>query len=185
MSDPGNLYDKLIIDRLKYDDQASFTIIFSKYYSDLVHFAFHYLHDLSVSEEVVQDVFLKLWESRRTLAIDTSLRSYLLKAVQNRCIDHSRHTVIQQRYTSSVLEKQFDSSDDTEHYVLHSELEVKLGEALDKMPAELSEPFVMSRFQGMNYAGIAGKLGVSVRTIEVRIAKTINLLRKELKDFIT
>jgi RNA polymerase sigma-70 factor (ECF subfamily) len=178
-------YDKILIDKLKNDDQVSFSIIFSSYYSDLVHFAFHFIRDLSVSEEIVQELFLKIWENRHYLEIGSSLKSYLLKSVQNRCIDYTRHNNIRQRYISSILENHFDSVRDTEEYLLHSELDEKLREALQKIPSDLAEPFTMSRLQGMNYEGIARKLGVSVRTVEVRIAKALLLLKKELKDFLT
>lgn len=178
-------YDKILIDKLKKDDQVSFSIIFSNYYSDLVHFAFHFIHDLNESQEIVQDVFLKIWENRHHLDIDISLKSYLLKSVQNRCIDYSRHYNIKQHYSSAILENHFDSTRDTEDYLMHSELEEKLYSALQRVPAEFSEPFTMSRFEGMNYAKIAQKLGVSIRTIEVRIAKALLLLKKELKDFLS
>jgi len=178
-------YDKILIDKLKNDDQVSFSIIFSSYYSDLVHFAFHYIHDLSASEEVVQEVFLKIWENRHFLDIGSSLKSYLLKSVQNRCIDYIRHNNIRQRYNSSVLDNHFDSVRDTEEYILHSELDEKFKEALRKIPSEIAEPFTMSRLQGMNYEGIAQKLGVSIRTVEVRIAKALSLLKKELRDYLT
>lgn len=177
-------YDKILIDRLKDDDKTAFTILFSRYYSDLVHFAFSFLHSLDPSEEIVQDIFLKLWENRFSIEIEYSLKSFLLKSVQNRCIDHKRHLEIKQRYTSSVTDHSFDSDQETENYILHSELEFKLRKALEKFPSDLSKPFTMSRFEGMNYEKIAAELGVSVRTIEVRIAKALALLRQELKDFL-
>lgn len=185
MSNQYLLYDKILIDKLKEDDKTAFTIIFSRYYSDLVHFSFNYIHEPDASEEIVQEVFLKLWENRHSLEIESSLKSYLLKSVQNRSIDFKRHRQIRQKYTSHVLENPYTSERDTENYVLHSELEQKLNSTLDKIPDDISEPFILSRFEGMNYAKIAENLGVSVRTIEVRIGKALGILRQELKDFLS
>ncbi len=184
MSDLLASYESILLEKLKNDDQAAFTIIFTKYYQDLTRFSFGYTRNSDAAEEIVQEVFLKLWENRTTLVIHNSLKSFLLKAVQNRSIDSLRHDNITHKYASIVLEHPLLSENDTENYILHSELQANFNHAMEKIPVEYAESYRMSRIENMNYQDIAQKLNVSVRTVEVRISKALHFLREELKDFL-
>jgi len=177
-------YERILLEKLKNDDQSAFTIIFTKYYPDLVRFSFGYTHDSDAAEEIVQEVFLKLWENRGALVIHISLKSYLLKTVQNRSIDSMRHLHIKNKYASVVLGHPLLSENDTENYILHSELEENFNQAMAKIPAAYADVFRMSRIETFKYQEIAQKLDISVRTVEVRISKTLSLLREELKDYL-
>lgn len=184
MSDLSATYDKILIGKLKNEDQEAFTVLFTRYYPDLVRFSFGITRDINISEEIVQDVFLRLWENRHSLDIHSSLKSYLLKSVQNKSIDSLRHVNVASTYAASVLEHPALLENDTENYVLYSELQAKFNQALDRIPGEYAEVFRMSRLESMNYQQIATKLDISVRTVEVRISKAMSFLRKELKDFL-
>ena len=184
MSELVASYERILLGKLKNDDKSAFTVIFTKYYSDLVRFSFGFTRNSDVSEEIVQEVFLKFWENRSSLDIHTSLKSFLLKNVQNRSIDSLRHTGITNKYTSVVLEHAILSQNDTENYILYSELQANLNHAMYKLPVQYAEVFRMSRLETLNYQEIADKLGVSVRTVEVRISKALGMLREELKDFL-
>jgi RNA polymerase sigma-70 factor (family 1) len=177
-------YERILLEKLKNDDQSAFTIIFTRYYQDLVRFSFGFTRDSDVSEEIVQEVFMKFWENRNSLLIHSSLKSYFLKAVQNRNIDILRHENITHKYASIVLEHPLLYENDTENYLLHSELETHFNQAMGKIPVQYAEAFRMSRIETLNYQEIAQKLGISVRTVEVRISKALSLLREELKDFL-
>jgi len=177
-------YENLLVQKLKNNDTPAFTAIFKEYYRDLVRFSFSITKNTDASEELVQDVFLKLWENRVSLIIHSSLRSYLLKTVQNASIDWLRHTNIKNKYASLVLQYPELLENDTENYIFQSELESDLLAALKKIPTPYSEAFSMSRVEALNYNQIAEKLGVSVRTVEVRIGKALSLLREELKDYL-
>ena len=184
MSELKASYETMLLEKLKNDDQSAFTIIFTKYYQDLVQFSYNYTRNQDASEEIVEEVFLKLWENRKFLVIHSSLKSFLLKTVQNRSIDNLRHATITHKYASLVLEHPLLSENDTENYILHSELEANFKHALDKIPAQFAEAFRMSRIESLNYKEIAQKLNVSVRTVEVRVSKALSLLKEELKDFL-
>ncbi|MCK9205714.1 MAG: RNA polymerase sigma-70 factor [Salinivirgaceae bacterium] len=180
----ANSNDNQLVERLCNDDKSAFTFIFTKYYKDLVVFSFSFTRNLQASEEIVQDRFLKLWEHRNGLVVQTSLKSYLLKSVQNQSLDWLRHLKVKTNFASVILEHPVLSENNTENYILHSELQDKLAEALAKFPEPYSQAFKMNRFDALNYQEIAKKLGVSVRTVEVRISKALLLLREELKDFL-
>jgi len=184
MSELVASYERILLERLKINDQSAFTIIFTKYYQDLVRFSFSFTRDSDASEEIVQEVFLKLWENRSSLVIHSSLKSFLLKTVQNLSIDRLRHLNITHKYAAIVLAHPLLAENDTENYILHSELEANFKHAMAIIPVEYAEAFRLSRFETLNYQEIAQKLGISVRTVEVRISKALNLLRNELKDFL-
>ncbi len=177
-------FEYILLEKLKNDDQHAFEIIFTKYYNDLVHFSFGLTRNSELSEEIVQDVFLLLWETRKKIVIHNSLKSFLLKSVQNRSIDQLRHLKITSKYASLLLEHARLSENDIDKYILFSELEQKYSEALVKLPPTIAETFRMSRIEYLNYHEIANKLNVSIRTVEVRVSKALSFLREELKDYL-
>jgi RNA polymerase sigma-70 factor (family 1) len=184
MIKPDKLYEKFLLKKLAESDNSSFSIIFTIYYSDLVQFAGTFIQDLDTCEEIVQDAFVYFWENRLSLAIHTSLKSYLLKMVQNRCIDWLRHLKIRDQYNAYADLHLCLIENDAENYILCSELEADLEKALCQLPAEISLVFRLNRYEGLTYHEIADRQNVSVRTIEVRMSKALNMLRVYLKDYL-
>jgi RNA polymerase sigma-70 factor (ECF subfamily) len=178
------IFELLLIEKLKSGDPGSFSDIFSVYYKDLVFFAYSFTHDLPSAEDIVQDTFIKLWEDHEKLIVTVSLKSILLKTVQNKCIDWHRHRKIVNNRSTYIIDNSPLYEYDTDNYVLKSELEGMLENALESLPEKIKEAFEMSRFEGLKYQEIATKLNVSLRTIEVRISKALELLRNSLEDFL-
>ena len=169
---------------MRESDQSSFSVIFTGYYSDLVQFAGTFITDLDTCEDIVQNAFIDFWENRETLIILSSLKSYLLKMIQNRCIDWLRHLKICDRYNSYADHHLPLMENNTENYILRSELEANLEKAFRLLPPKISSAFRMNRQEGLTYHEIAERENVSVRTIEVRIGKALCLLREYLKDYL-
>lgn len=175
--------EKVLISRLSSGDRSAFSIIFNAYYMDLVFFAASFTHNQDTAEEIVQDTFVKLWEDHSSTQIDQSLKSYLLTTVRNKCINLYKHNKIMQTHAEKVLKRSPCFTCDTDNYLLYSELQEQLNTALERIPDEISEPFKMHRNQGLKYQDIADILGVSVRTVEVRIGRALHLLRISLKEY--
>lgn len=176
--------EQFILSALKQDNQEAFALIFRAYYSDLVLFCGNFINDKSGCEDIVQSIFLKLWNDRKSIQIETSLKSYLLKSVRNSCLDKFRHEEIihqHEAYSQSLVLENYD----TEHYILYSDLQRHLDKALEQVPKLYREAFLLNRIEGLKYREIAERLNVSERTVEVRVGKTLELLRKYLKDFFT
>jgi len=177
--------ENYLLSELKKSNEVAFTMLFRSYYTDLVQFAGHILYDKNRCEDIVQNIFLKIWSERETLSIETSLKSFLLKSVQNACLDEIRHQQVirtHESYSESVFE--IDEMIDTENYVLFSDLNEHVNLAISKLPATYREAFELNRFRGLKYREIAEKLQVSERTVEVRIGKALNLLRMYLKEYL-
>lgn len=178
------ILEQALINKLKTGDQDVFSGIFSAYYRDLVFFAFSFTHELSSAEDIVQDTFIKLWEDHEELIVTVSLKSILLKTIQNKCIDFYRHKRIKDDYSSYFINNTSLYEYDTDNYMLKSEMEEMIEKALDRLPEKIRETYLLNRNVGLKYKEIADKLNVSTRTVEVRISKALELLRKSLIDFL-
>lgn len=174
----------ILIEQLKQGDKKAFTLLFNKYYKDLVLFGGNFLPNIDICEDIVQNIFLKLWRDRESIVIATSLKSFLLKSVQNSCLDEIRHKGVVREHESYSLVFNASDSIDTEHYVLYSNLQGHLNEALTKLPEACRIAFEMSRLEGLKYREIADRLSVSERIVDVRIGKALKLIRLYLKEFL-
>lgn len=177
-------YEKALIQKIRKGNQAAFATIFSLYYKDLVVFSFSYTRNMEVAEELVQDLFVRLWEKHTSLDITSSLKAFLLKSVQNACFNWIKHHAMVQKHSMILAKSMLLADEETEHYILHSDLQNRLNEALEKLPEEQREVFRLNRLDQLRYEDIAQKYGVSIRTIEVRMAKALQFLRKELIDLL-
>jgi len=177
-------YEQFLVAKLGRGDTEAFSEIFSAYFKDLVMFAFSITKEMASSEEIVQETFVKLWEDHKKLEIKTSLKSFLLKSVQNRCIDWHRHKKIINIHINYLLINNPIFDYDTDNYILWSELNELIDATMKRMPEKLRETYEMHRNDGLKYKEISISLSVSVRTIEVRISRALEFLRKELVDFL-
>ena len=175
--------DTFLLDRIANDDEEAFSLLFSEYYADFVMFAGTFLGKRDDSEEIVQEVFVGLWESRSQLKRDRSLRSYLLTVIHNKCMDALRHNQIKQNYIEHIITEEVENPYEVESSVFLSDLQHKLDEAFAKIPTELLIPFKMNRFEGKKYREIADELGIPLRTTEFRISQALKLIRVHLKEY--
>jgi RNA polymerase sigma-70 factor (family 1) len=178
------IFEQLLIEKLKSGDPDSFSDIFSAYYKDLVFFAYSITRELLDAEDIVQDTFVKLWEDHEKLNVTVSLKSILLKTIQNKCIDWHRHRRIINNHSSYIINNAPLYEYNIDNYLLRSEMEEMIDKALAKLPEKIREAYELHRFEGLKYQEIAAKLNVSIRTVEVRISKALELLRKSLIDYL-
>lgn len=183
MSGKTEKYEVGLINDLKDGHENAFALLYDIFYSDLVLYCGTYIREKASCEDIVQGIFLKLWDCRTELRIETSLKSYLMTAVRNRCMDRFRHSVIVRNHAYNYLEDPLRDSYNTYDYVLYSDLRAKLDDALTAMEPKYSEAFRMNRFENLKYREIAEKLEVSEKTVENRIRKAAELLKKQLEAF--
>jgi RNA polymerase sigma-70 factor (ECF subfamily) len=178
------IFEQLLVKKLESGDSDSFSDIFAVFYKDMVCFANSFTHDLHAAEDIVQDTFVKLWEDHEKLNVTVSLKSILLKTIQNKCIDWHRHKKIVNNHSDYIIDNSPLYEYDIDNYILGSELEGKIEKAISDLPEKFKVAFEMNRYDGLKYQEIATKLNVSVRTVEVRISKALELLRKSLIEFL-
>ena len=163
--------------------EREFEILFKTYYKALYAYALAILKDDIAAEEIVQNVFLKLWERRQELLQKESLKSYLYKCVYHDSLNHIRHMKVRDKYTEYTKQQHLLETDVHERTIA-KELEHKLRHALNELPQQCRTVFQMSRFQNLKYQEIADALGISVKTVEVHMGKALKNLRLKLSDFL-
>ncbi|WP_028663731.1 RNA polymerase sigma-70 factor [Runella zeae] len=178
------LTDTQILSAIRQGDERVFETIFRKHYASLCTYGRSILHDAEEAEEIVQTVFVNIWEKREELEITQSLKSYLFRAVHNHCLNRIKHQKVRnehQEYATYYQETTYESVSDT---VYKNELETQLSLAIEKLPEQCRIIFKLSRFNELRYQEIADQLGLSVKTVENQIGKALKILRTELADYL-
>lgn len=179
---------ELNIPALRKGEKKAFEDIYTDFFGVLYHLCLQYLHDEKVSEEIVQDTFLKLWEIRETINDQVNIRNFLYTITKNNCLNYLRNQKISMKHLENMkyLEMQFnyEALEKLGNYIQFEELRNKIEEAISKLPAEVIETFKLSRFEELAYREIADQQGISIKTVEARISKGLRILRIELKDYL-
>lgn len=177
------LNEQDLLQKLSKGDSRAFALLFKRYYKDLVLYAGSYVKDMAVAEDIVQTLFLKLWAEREEAEKISSLRSYLLKSVQNSCLSQLRHEQTRNKYAQLKSLTAESISHETEEYLFYSELTTRLQEALSHLSPLQRQCFEMNRLNGIKQAEIAKDLDVSLRTVELKIAESLKILKAQLKEY--
>ena len=179
---------QLNIPLLRKGDKKAYEAVYDEFFGVLYHLCLNYLHDDKVSEELVQDTFMKLWEIRETLNDQINIRNFLYTITKNNCLNYLRNQKISLKHQENIkyLEMQFnyEALEKLGNYLQFEELRNKIDEAISKLPAEVIETFKLSRFEELSYREIADRQGISIKTVEARISKALRILRVELKYYL-
>jgi RNA polymerase sigma-70 factor (ECF subfamily) len=178
-----------MINELNKDD---FSQIYLTYYSKLIFFAKEYVVSEEDAENIVQDLFLFLWENREMLPTIINLNAYLFTLIKNRCIDFLRIKVNERNRYETIqtafeleLKLKLNSLEFFDSYRLSDEnIEKIITEAIDSLPERCREIFILSRFEKLKYKQIAEKLNISPNTVENQISIAIKKLRVKLKEYL-
>jgi len=161
-----------------------FEQLFKEHFVHLCGFAQNYVPDLDDAKEIVQDVFINLWNKRETITSDKSVKSYLFTSVKNRCFNFIRDN---KKFRSNILDvdiADYETPYENDSFSGH-ELQNKIDKAISDLPEKCRQVFKLSRIEELKYKEIAEKLNISVKTVEAQMSKALKVLREELKDYIT
>ena len=159
--------------------ESAYEQLFAEYYKPLSLFAIRFVRDLETAKEIVQDLFVALYENRKTILITTSIRSYLYQSVRNRCLNHLKHIQVDRKHIENLKLNQ-ESSEDTEATLERNELECRIYQIVSGLPPRCQDIFTKSRVKGMKNNEIAEVLGISIRTVETQISNALKVLRENL-----
>ena len=162
-------------------DESIFENVFRSHYKQLVAFAYQYVSDSDLSEELVQEVFTNLWEKVAGIEIRTSVKSYLYGSVRNACLNYIKHQGIVKRHEE--YEKHNVDYLDTDFLEL-DELQSKIDDALSKLPPKCREIFELSRFEELKYKEIADELNISIKTVEGQMGRALKVMRECLGHYL-
>jgi RNA polymerase sigma-70 factor, ECF subfamily len=167
-------------------ESDQFEFVFKTHFKGLNAYAYTILHSVTQAEEIVQEVFYKLWEKRTQLDIQSSLKAYLYRSVHNESLNHLKHQKViaeHKRYTMQT-QKEYDEENDPGIRLGTRDLEDKIRLALNELPEQCRTIFQLSRFESMKYHEIAGQLGLSVKTVENQMGKALKRLRLKLAEYL-
>lgn len=165
-------------------NEAGFEMLFKTHYKELHAYAFSLVRDWDTAEEIVQALFLKVWEKNEWLHIRTSVRSYLYKSVYYDSLNFMRQQKVHLRYQNLTAHTLKNETDDAAGKLKLSEVENQLQKALNKLPEKCRAIFHLSRFEEMKYREIASQLGISIKTVETQMVKALRILRVEMQEFL-
>ena len=174
--------NKELIAQFVAGDLNTFEMIFRDYYKPLVQYGNTLLKDPDETEDIVQQVFVSVWEKRTQLDIHTSLRAMLYKAVHNACLNRIKHYKVRAAHAEEL--KATHSYEDASDQLQAKELNEKILRAVDTLPEQCARIFKMSRFEQLKYQEIADQLGLSVKTVENQMGKALKIIREALKDYL-
>ena len=169
-----------MIKGLRSGRDSAYEQLFKEYYLPLAVFAKSYVDDLETGKEMVQDLFVHLYEKRKALVITTSLKSYLYQSVRNRCLNYLKHQQVKKMHHEQMKPEK-DFSNELEEQIRESELEHLVFKVVDQLPPQCKRIFNMSRVSGLSNGEIAEQLNISKRTVETQISNALKVLREKLK----
>jgi len=172
--------DVSLVRRLKENDKPAYELIFNKFSKKLYYFTLSYVHSQAETEEIIQNVFVALWENRDMLSEAFPIQNYLYKVTINHIYNYYKHQLVRRRY----FEKMILEGKDVDHDSVQGILANDLGEIMNKIIAELPSRqqviFKLSRTEGLCHAEIAQRLGLSVRSVENQIYRALKYIREKL-----
>lgn len=182
--------ERVIIQGLRNGDQRAYRYLYDRHYVVLCQFANAWVDDPFLAETIVGDVIFHMWEIRGSLEINTSLRSYLMRAVRNRCLNHissekeRKEISVRIDTDSSILDISMRPDEQPLGRLLELELEDKIVKSIDSLSIESRRVFEKSRFECKKNEEIAAELGISVNTVKYHIKKALSHLRQDLGRYL-
>lgn len=169
--------DKILLLNIKKGDQQALEELFEKYYYRLCDFAFQYVRSVDLTEEVVSDVFLKIWQKRKELRGPGNFKAYLFTAVRNQALNYVKK---QQRPLDSLNDKHRQAAarkeDQPDEKLLFKEFTNRLEALINTLPPRRRRIFKLSRLEGFTYREIAGMLSITVRTVQNQMVQAVKQL---------
>lgn len=167
------------IKSLRKSDKKSFELIFYELHDDVYRFLVYMVKDIDVAEDLLQDVFLKLWDNRQTIKEEHSFKSFVITIANRLALNYLRHqNVVKKFYNDSTFNNISNQSPD--FIMEEKELEKYFNTALNKMNFNTRTIFLLSRIENKKYTEIAEQLNISIKTVESHISKALLVIRETI-----
>lgn len=176
--------DAELVRRIRAGDERALEAVFRAYYAGMASFVQRFVRSPDVAEELVQDIFFKLWSKREQLSDIESFRTYLYRAARNQALNWLRRQKLERRW-----QEEHGGEDDapTPHLAdeeaSEQEVAAAVQEAIQRLPPRCREVFLLSRDGGLTYAEIARTLDISVKTVETQMGRALKALRLALQRY--
>ena len=172
--------ERSLILRLIEGDEDALCELYATYKNRLIYFAMRFLKSREYAEDVFQDAFTVVWQSRRFINPDASFSSYLYTIMRNRILNQLRNAANEEKLKESILSQALDYTEDTKREVMLNDLKSLISHALQQLTPRQREIFEMSREAQLSHKEIADKLGISINTVQEHISTSLKLIRTYL-----
>lgn len=187
--EPVIVDDRTLVAQLRAGEANAIAILFERYYDALCAFAIAYTSSEAEAEEIVHDVFLRVWTLREKLEIHDSVRSYLYSATRNRALNHVQRRHAERRWIdrarandpAPAMGQAIPPADESLQY---AELVREVAAAIERLPPRSRQVFLLHRQHGLTYVEIGAALDISPRTVENLIARAVRQLRAQLAHLV-
>ncbi len=180
MDNYNNYNDFDLMELLKQGDEAAFTELFNRYDRLLFMYAYKKLQDIEEAKDVVQDVFVGLWNSRKGFTLQTSLTGYLYTSVRNKALNVFRDKDINARYLNSLQQLMDESDIRTDHLIREKDISALIDKEIAALPPKMREVFELRRKAFLSNKEIAEKLSLSDQTVATHMKRALKILRGRL-----
>lgn len=181
---PDDKDDRLLVVRLKIGDKKAFEEIFRKYKEKIFYFAIRYYNSTEEAENIVQDVFIKLWDERLHVKEELSLNNYIYTIAKNHLFNIHRKRINEKAYRSYIIEH-LTQNPNLENELIYADLKNILDKIIDELPIQRKKVFIMGNIEGLSNKEIALSLNLSVRTVEVHKSLALQTIKKAIKQILT
>lgn len=185
-----NLAEQYLVESIKKGDQKSFEFLFKSNYSNLCKYARNIVHNEITAEDLVMDIFVRIWESPEKLMISTSISGYLYQCIHNHCINYltRKHKQFSELNAETIEKLNIlippDPSSDPIMGINILELSNRIEQSIEYLPEECRKIFILSRKEELSHKEIAAQLGISENTVKVQIYRALIKMRILLKEFL-
>ena len=166
---------------LKRRDEAALSVLFDTYYEKLYLFAEKYIYDSDKAHDIVQDVFLKIWENAERLELTSSIQHYLFASVRNGCLNYLKSLQIEDRNNRKYAEAYIESQN--VEMVDDEELLARVRQVLDELPEKCREVCLLRFVEGYKYAEIAARLDMNENTVKAQLHRGMERLKQAFATY--
>ena len=183
MNDPILYTDEELMKKIKAGNMLAFDVLYKKYSKELLKLGYSILRSTEEAENLIQDVFLNLWENRSKVEKDTSIKSYIFTITYNSAISIIRKKARESAFIEQLKSLQEINEDPFNMELEYNELTNKLNEIIKLLPQRQKEVYLLHRVDGLKYSEIAERLNISVNTIENHMSRALKTIREKLGNY--
>ena len=175
--------DEQLFCYMKNDDQSAFKELYDRYWSYLLDAAYKTLQCRDKSEDIVQEIFISLYQRRKTIELEVSLKAYLCKALKFKVLNEIRSKTVRETYQKTVFSGTICKND----FAINcetKELKNVIAQSVEQLPEKCKQAFLLSREENLSYKDISGELDISVSTVEKHISKALRYIKGNLNLYL-
>ena len=173
--------NKIIWETIKRGEGSALQTLFDLHYKPLCYYTLQFTKSMPAAEDIVQDVFVKLWARRDTLEIKTSLKAYLYRSAHNAYMDQFRKQKLKEGFLDTLKNEALSNQFVEDDSLLNKKIN-KIKTLINALPPRCKEVLLLNKYEGLKHREIAEKLGISIKTVERHLGSAFKKIRKGFND---